>query len=292
MPYVGSIYRPPSEADSLIIQVTVGCSHHKCTFCSTFLEKRFRLKDWAEIEGDINLAAQYYGPYVERVFLADGNVLTLSTRRLLQILERLYRSFPHLQRVGVYGTPRDVLRKTPEQLKELKAAGLGIVYLGVETGDPELLASIRKGVSREQMIEAGQRMVSSGILLSPTVIAGLGGPELSERHARATAEVINAIDPPYLGVLTLIVEEGTPIAEDYRQGLLKLLNPLEVLKEIRVLVENLKTSHCVFRANHASNYLPLRGILSQDKAALLAAIDSVIVGQDTRRLRPEAFRAL
>jgi len=292
VPYEGLIYRPPSEASSLILQVTVGCSHGACTFCSAYLGKRFRIKDWAEIEEDINLAQVHYGPYVERVFLADGNALVMPTPRLLELLARLYRAFPNLKRVGIYGGPRDILRKTPEELKALKEAGLGIIYLGVETGDDELLAAVRKGVDSRQMIQAGRAVVEAGITLSVTVIAGLGGPALSERHARRTAEGINAIDPHYLGVLTLMVEEGTPLAEEVRQGRFTVLSPWEILQEIRLLVEGLETSHCVFRANHASNYLPLKGTLARDKEQVLAAIDCVLAARDARYLRPEAWRAL
>lgn len=292
MPYEGLIYRPPSEANSLILQVTVGCSHGACTFCSAYLGKRFRVKDWAEIEEDINFAREHYGPYVERIFLADGNALVMATPRLLRLLERLYRAFPNLKRVGIYGGPRDILRKKPEELRALREAGLGIIYLGVETGDDELLLAIRKGVDSRQMVQAGRAVVEAGITLSVTVIAGLGGPALSERHARRTAEVINAIDPHYLGVLTLMVEEGTPLAEEVRQGRFTVLTPWEVLQEIRLLVEGLETSHCVFRANHASNYLPLGGTLARDKAKVLAAIDSVLAAKDASYLRPEEWRAL
>ncbi|MCR4418802.1 MAG: radical SAM protein [Clostridia bacterium] len=292
MPYEGLIYRPPSEAHSLILQVTVGCSHGACTFCSAYLGKRFRIKEWEEVEEDIRLAETHYRPLVERVFLADGNALVMDTERLLRLLERLYRAFPNLKRVGIYGGPRDILRKTPEELRALKEAGLGIIYLGVETGDDELLRAIRKGVSSRQMIEAGRKVVESGIALSVTVIAGLGGPALSERHARRTAEVINAIDPPYLGVLTLMVEEGTPLAEEVRQGRFTPLTPWEVLKELRMLVEGLETTACLFRANHASNYLPLGGVLAREKPRVLAAIDRVLAAQDDRLLRPESLRAL
>ncbi|MBC7347511.1 MAG: B12-binding domain-containing radical SAM protein [Clostridia bacterium] len=292
MPYEGLIYRPPSEAHSLILQVTVGCSHGKCTFCSAYLGKRFRIKDWAEIEEDINLAQQYYGPYVERIFLADGNALVMDTERLLSLLARLYEAFPRLKRVGIYGGPRDILRKTPEELRALREAGLGIVYLGVESGDDEILRAIRKGANAEQMIRAGRAVIEAGLTLSVTVIAGLGGPALSERHARRTAAVINAIDPPYLGVLTLMVEEGTPLAEELRQGRFTLLTPWEVLQELRWLVEGLETTHCVFRANHASNYLPLGGVLAREKGKVLAAIDRVLAAKDSRSLRPEALRAL
>ncbi|MGB9920315.1 MAG: radical SAM protein [Moorellales bacterium] len=292
MPYEGLIYRPPSEAHSLILQVTVGCSHGACTFCSAYLGKRFRIKEWDEIEPDIRLAETYYRDHVERVFLADGNALVMDTPRLLRLLERLYRAFPRLQRVGIYGGPRDILRKTPEELRALKEAGLGIIYLGVESGDDEILRAIRKGVDSRQMIRAGRAVVEAGIALSVTVIAGLGGPELSERHARRTAEVINAIDPPYLGVLTLMVEEGTPLAEQVRQGRFQVLTPWQVLREIRWLVEDLETTACVFRANHASNYLPLGGVLAREKDKVLAAIDQVLASGDERYLRPEEMRAL
>lgn len=292
MPYEGLIYRPPSEAKSLILQVTVGCSHGACTFCSAYLGKRFRVKTWSEIEEDIRAAQARYGPYVRRIFLADGNALVMDTSTLLKLLERLYQSFPNLDRVGIYGGPRDILRKSPEELEALRQAGLGIVYLGVETGDDELLRAIRKGANSQQMIRAGRAVIEAGMLLSVTVIAGLGGPALIERHALKTAEVLNAIDPHYLGVLTLMIEEGTPLAKDVRQGRFTPCTPWEILQEIRLLVEALDTTHCIFRANHASNYLPLGGVLSRDKDQILATIDQVLAARDERYLRPEEWRAL
>jgi radical SAM superfamily enzyme YgiQ (UPF0313 family) len=289
--YEGNIYRPPSEANSLILQITVGCRHNACTFCTVFKDKSFRIKSRAEIF-DIITTAQAYEPDAKQIFLADGDALVVDSLLLIEILDRLYEKFPRLQRVGIYGGPKDILAKSPEELAALKAHGLTIVYLGVESGNAGVLRSVGKGVTPEQMTTAGQKIRESGLTLSCTVIIGLGGKAHSQEHALDTARVISAIDPPYLGALTLIVEPTAPINKAIKRGILQLVTPLESLTEIRTLIKHLNVTHCVFRCNHASNYLPLRATLPADRDEILKTLDNVIENQSLDRLRPESWRGL
>lgn len=272
MRYEGSLYRPPSEAYSLIVQATIGCSHNKCTFCSMYKDKKFRVRKTEEILEDFKIGRERY-KYVERIFLADGDALAIKTSELKKILTFIKEYFPECERVGIYGSPKAILSKSVDELKELKSLGLGIVYLGVESGSEKILKMINKGVSRDEMIEAGKRIVESGINLSVTIISGLGGRDYSLEHAKETAKVINEINPNYLGLLTLIVEESTPLYEDIKNGKFMLLSPKEVLLETKELVKDLELDNCVFRSNHASNYVPLRGTLPQDKDMILNQIE-------------------
>ncbi len=289
--YEGAIYRPPSEAGSLILQATIGCSHNKCIFCITFKDKKYRERDLQDIFEDIDSAAGYYRN-IRRVFLADGNAMAMDAPKLLAILNKLYKTFPQLERVSVYATPQDLLHKEPRELEALKKAGMGIVYMGVETGNEELLAWIRKGATREEVSKAGQRARKAGLTLSVTVINGLGGYEKMAAHAHDTATLLNEIDPEYLGLLTLMVCQNTPLARRVERGQFAVPAPLEMLHEIRLMLEPLALSNCVFRCNHASNYLPLKGTLPRDKKALLQALDAVYQQRDTGSLRPEYLRGL
>ena len=289
--YEGNIYRPPSEANSLILQITVGCRHNSCTFCTMFKDKTFRIKSRSEIF-DIITTALAHQPNAEQIFLADGDAIVVDTSLLIEILDHLYDKFPRLKRVGIYGGPKDILAKSSEELASLKAHGLNIVYLGVESGNAGILKSISKGVTPEQMIAAGQKLRESGLALSCTVIIGLGGKAHSHEHALDTARVISAIDPLYLGALTLMVEPSAPLYKLIKRGTFELLTPMECLIEIRTMVKGLKVTHCVFRSNHASNYLPLRATLPADQDQLLATLDNVIGNQSVERLRPEHWRAL
>ncbi len=293
MRYEGAIYRPPSEAGSLILQATIGCSHNQCTFCVSFMDKKYRERELQDIFEDIDSTASYYQPgSIGRVFLADGDAMAMDTNKLLAILARLYATFPNLERVSLYATPQDLLHKQPEELVDLKKAGMGIVYMGVETGNEELLAWIRKGATREEVSRAGQRAREAGLTLSVTVINGLGGTEKMAAHAHDTATLLNEIDPHYLGLLTLMVCEGTPIARKLQRGEFALPAPFEMLHEIRMMLEPLELTNCVFRCNHASNYLPLKGTLPRDKKALLHTLDTFLKQGDTRQLRPEYLRGL
>ena len=291
MYYEGKIYRPPSEAKSIILQITVGCQHNACTFCTMYKDKSFRIKSRSEIN-DIITTALAQDPDAERIFLADGDALAVDSVLLIEVLDRLYANFPLLKRVGIYGGPNNILAKSPKELADLKAHGLTMVYLGVESGNQEILTSVCKGVTPEQMITAGKKLRESGLALSCTVIIGLGGKALSLEHAIDTAEVISAIDPHYLGALTLMVDPNAPIAKAIKRGTFQLLTPLESLTELRTLIKNLNVTHCVFRSNHASNYLPLRATLPDDQDRLLETLDSVIGSQSLERLRPEYWRGL
>lgn len=289
--YEGVIYRPPSEGSSLILQVTVGCRHNQCTFCSMYKEKSFRIKDREEIMDVIEAGVQQ-NPSAERIFLADGDALTLDTELLLDILKELYQRFPRLKRVGIYGGPKDILDKALGELRLLYQQGLGIVYLGVESGSSIVLDQIRKGVTPAEMISAGQRIVASGLKLSCTVILGLGGKGHSEEHALSTAKVISAINPHYLGALTLMLEPEAPLIRHVQSGNFRLLNPWEVLRELQIMIENLDVLDCVFRSNHASNYLPLKANLPTEKEPLLETLARVIKDNREDHLRPENWRGL
>lgn len=289
MRYEGAIFRPPSEASSLILQISVGCSNNTCTFCSAYKDKIFRMKTWPEIEADI-LSAKRYQKSVNRIFLADGNALALDSRLLIKILERLYSEFPFLERVGIYAGAQDILRKRPEELRELKESGLGIVYFGLESGSDKILKMVRKGVSAAQMIEACRKVLDAGFDLSVTVIAGLGGQALTEEHAIETAAVASAINPTYLSTLTLMVVENTPLYGQIQRGEFKLLTPIQDLKEIKLMLEKVSLTNCIYRSNHASNYVMLKGILNRDRQKLISVLERALSNPDL--LRPEFLRGL
>ena len=291
MRYEGSIYRPPSEARSLILQATIGCSHNRCTFCVMYKDKKYRERSLEEIFADIHQAKETLGD-VRRVFLADGNALAMETEKLLSVLQELYKVFPSLERVSIYANPGDVLGKSVSQLQALHGAGLGIVYLGVETGNEELLERVRKGATAQEIIQAGRRVKEAGLPLSVTVINGLGGYELMQEHAADTARLLNAMDPDYLGLLTLMVAPGTPLARQVERGEFQVPGPLEILAEIEMMLSPLELTDCLFRSNHASNYLPLGGVLPRDKEQILTQLRGVLSRADTGRLRPEHFRGL
>ena len=292
MRYHGAVIRPPSEADSLILQVTYGCSHNTCDFCGTYLEKPFRVRPYAEVTADVQGLAARYKRECRRVFLADGDAVILPQRRLLEILALLRQELPALERVSSYANAQSLLRKSVEQLRELHEAGLRLLFLGLESGDEQTLAAMHKGVTVAQQIEACRRAKDAGLELSLTCILGLAGPERSLEHARATGEALSAIDPEYIGVLSLMVVPGTPVAARVQAGELKILGPLEMLRELREMIAATDVTDALFRSNHASNYLPVGGRLPQDKARMLAALDAVLETPDSVRLRPESWRAL
>lgn len=291
MHYEGIIIRPPSEARSLLLQVTVGCSHNRCTFCGTYKGVKFRIKKDEEIEEDLAEAARIV-PRVRRVFLCDGDALIIPQERLIHILERIRTYLPHVERVGVYGNAKSILRKSEEDLRALKERGLGIVYLGVETGNEELLAAIHKGVSYAQMVEAGRRVKKAGITLSVTILLGIGGRDKSVAHAIDTARIISEIDPDFCGALTVMLIPGTPLYEDFREGRFTLPDTFGYLEELGLIIAHSNLTHCFFTSNHASNYLPLRLWLPRDKEAAVTAIRQIIENKDHQILRPEFMRAL
>jgi radical SAM superfamily enzyme YgiQ (UPF0313 family) len=291
MKYEGMIYRPPSEANSLILQVTVGCSYNKCTFCGAYREKSFRIKNFDEIKEDIDEISSMGIP-IRRVFLADGDALTIPQMELIRILEYLRSKLPKVERVGIYANTRDIIKKDIEGLKALRELGLGIIYLGLESGNKEILRRIKKNATVEQMIQAGKIVKKSKILLSVTVILGIGGIEYSEAHAKDTGKVLSEMDPDFVGALSLMVISGTPIEREVMAGRLVLPNPFEMIKELEIMIENSNFTDCFFASNHASNYLPLRIRLPGEKEKALTIIKEIIKKKDQALLRPEYLRAL
>jgi radical SAM superfamily enzyme YgiQ (UPF0313 family) len=291
MRYHGTVIRPPSEADSYILQITYGCSHNRCTFCGTYRDKPFQVRPEAEVLQDITAAGRLL-PETRRVFLADGNALVLSADRLLAILAALAAAFPRLQRVSAYANARDLLSKTPSDLSQLRDAGLRVLYLGLESGSNAVLRHVQKGATAEDMIEAAQHAHAADMRMSVIALLGLAGPALSEEHAEATGRVVSAMDPRYLSLLTLMLVPGTSLQEQHQTGSFQLLSPESLLQEMRGVIWHLNDlSGCIFRTNHASNYLPLAGTLPKDKNRLLATLDQALQ-QGRSALRPEAWRAL
>lgn len=290
MRYEGAIYRPPSEAYSLIIQLTIGCARNTCTFCSMFKDKRFRVRVLEEVIEDLVAARQYYPDgTVKRVFLADGDALIVKTADLLLILAKIRELFPEAERVSAYGAPADVLGKTDEELKLLREAGLQMVYMGAESGDDEVLKQVKKGVTSTQIIAAGQKLKKAGIITSVTFISGLGSTARLNEHALATAQAISAMNPEYVGFLTLMLEPGTPLYEQERRGEFRLLEPADIVTELKILIENIDSPGTVFRSNHASNYISLKGTFNQDREQMLQDIQEAL---DSSRYKPESYRRL
>lgn len=290
MKYEGIIIRPPSEAHSLLLQVTVGCSHNKCSFCPTYKGRKFRIKSFAEIEEDIIEAGSYRA--VEKIFLCDGDALIIPQQRLLEILSSIQKHIKGVQRIGCYGNAKSILRKTTEELTSLRELGLKIIYLGVETGNESLLKRIDKGATYAQMVEAGRRVKEAGILLSVTVLLGIGGIENSLEHAFDTAKILKDIDPHYVGALTVMVVPGTPLYEEYAGGRFVLPDTFGFLRELQIMVSHTDFTDCFFTSNHASNYLPIRARMPQEKEQTMRMIEQVIASGDSRRLRPEYMRGL
>jgi radical SAM superfamily enzyme YgiQ (UPF0313 family) len=288
--YEGPVFRPPSEARSLILQVTLGCSHNKCTFCISFQDKEFRIKSFEEIKRDVEYVLPLYKG-ARRIFLADGNALVIPTPDLLKILNLLTASFPDLERIGIYAGPMDIKKKSVEELKQLQDAGLGIVYIGLESGSDMILKKVKKGALSKQMIEAADKVKEAGITLSVIFILGLGGKKYTKEHAEETARILSKMDPDYIGALTLMVVKGTPIYEEVKNKDLEILDPRGVFEELQILIKNLNLTNCVFRANHASNYLPVGGTFPQDKEIILKRLDKILKMKDVS-FKPEWLRAL
>ncbi|MBN2184218.1 MAG: radical SAM protein [Candidatus Krumholzibacteriota bacterium] len=288
--YDEPVYRPPSEGSSLILQATVGCSHNRCTFCLMYKQKRFWVKPWDQFKSEIDEASLLF-PGTKRIFLADGDAFVISSERLGQILDYLYSSFPSLQRVTAYANPANLLNKSVEEMRTIKEKGLKIIYYGVETGDPRLLELIDKGATPDQMAEGCNKAQEAGLKISVTVILGLGGRRGSRQHARLTGQLINRISPRYLSALTLMLGQ-------YQEGFRKKMGadfefnrPEDDLKELKELIAALENDRCIFRSNHASNYLPLKGTLQKDKEALIDTIDNAL-NDPEGYLRKEWMRGL
>lgn len=289
MDYQGNVIRPPSEADSIILQVTVGCSHNRCTFCGAYKDQPFSYKDPKVIAEDLRFAARHYQGR-QRLFLADGDVLIVPRHRLVPLLQAVRKALPWVNRIRLYGNCKSIRAKTVAELAELKALGLDRIYMGLESGDNQVLQRVRKGSTAEQMIEAAAKVKAAGIFLSVTVLLGLGGGHGSMAHARATAEVLNQMAPNQIAALTLMPMAGTPLAHEIRAGRFVLPDQAGLLRELRALLTGLSGQRSQFQANHASNYLPINCRLPQDKNKVLAMIEAALHGD--LPLMPEYMRAL
>lgn len=288
------VFRPPSEAHSLILQATLGCSHNKCTFCGSYRTKQFKVKPFTQLQKEIKQLALKFTIQPKRIFLADGDAFVLSSDKLLKILNLLRHEFPKVERISIYGSGTNILSKSDEELIRIQKAGLTLIYIGIESGDDEVLKFVNKGIGNQAQIAACLRLKKAGFTISPIIILGLGGKARSHEHAKQTATSINKIDPPYLAALTLMLVPGTELYEQAQRGDFQPLNPVESLMELRELIEGLgNLSHCIFRTNHASNYLPLRGVLSKDRLKLLESIDEVLCQPDLQtHLRLDYLRGL
>ena len=292
MRYEGNIFRPFSEASSYLLQCTVGCSHNGCTFCGMYKDKKYRVRELQEIKEDIRMAREQLGD-VEKVFLCDGDAVAIDTGTLLEILAELRSAFPSLRHVGSYVGPRSTLDKSMDELRALYGAGLTKAYLGVETGDDDLLREVRKGVSAEEMLRAGRNLVEAGMNLSSMVLLGLAGRgEASKRHALATAAITNEMKPRYLAALTVTPVPGTVLYERVRSGDFILPDPFETLEEMKTIFENITIDDLKFVGIHASNYLPVNGTLQRDKGKMIETVDRVLAARDRNALRSEAMRGL
>ena len=286
------IIRPPSEAYSLLLPLTLGCSHNRCTFCPTYRGTRFRIRQGSEVKKDIDHAAKSLGDRDIRVFLENGDALVCRQSMLVEVLQHLNTRFPNLERTATYASPQNLLNKSLAELRDLRELGVKLIYLGVETGDDELLRKVDKGVTREEMVEAGRKAKEAGIVLSVTILLGLGGKDGSHRHAIETASILTEIDPDYCGALTLMIEPPAPVYDQWRRGEFVPLETFEYLKELRQIVAHSEFTNCFLTSNHASNYLPLRLRLPQQKEEGLQLLDRVLSSRDTSALRPEHLRAL
>ena len=289
MHYEGNIIRPPSEAYSILLQATVGCSHHKCTFCGAYDRRRFKIKKDDIIMADLEYAAKYC-QHQTRLFICDGDALIIPQKRLLNILKEIRKQLPWVTRVGVYANTKSINMKTPEQLEELREYGLKIAYMGLESGDDATLKAVNKGADSARMINMGKKIRNAGIKLSITVLLGLAGRERSTIHAMETGRVLSAIDPEYVGALSLMIVPGTPLHEDYKSGRFTLIEPDEMLQELGIMIANTTLTRGLFHSNHASNYLPIKARFPKDKDATLELIKKALAGKVT--LRPEHLRAL
>ncbi len=289
MHYQGAIIRPPSEADAIILQVTTGCSHNRCTFCGAYRDRRFSIKPQATVRRDLDFAARHCS-HLKTVFLADGNVLTLPFSRLMALCSDIRDRLPQVRRISLYGNARDVLRLSLAQLRELKAAGLGRVYMGLESGHAGVLARIRKGATPGEMIRAGNRLRRAAIFLSVTCLLGIAGVEESPAHARATAAVLNDMHPNQIAVLTLMLLDNTELGRQARAGTFTMPDRHGLLEELHHLLDGLELDRVQFQANHASSYLPLAGRLQRDREKLMALVRDGQAGRIS--LRAEAMRGL
>jgi radical SAM superfamily enzyme YgiQ (UPF0313 family) len=289
MHYEGICIRPPSEAYSILLQATVGCSHNKCTFCGTYKDRRFRIKDDDVILNDILFASRYMRNQ-DRFFIMDGDALIIPFPRLMWILEMIKEHLPWVKRVGAYANTKGIKMKSEEELLKLREMGLGILYMGIESGDDHTLEAVRKGADSQRMLAMGKKVMEAGIRLSVTVLLGIAGRERSLIHGQATGALLTAMDPDYVGALTLMVIPGTPLADEMIAGRFELPDNLGLLRELREMIASTDLSRGLFFSNHASNYLPVKVRYPRGKEQALDQIDMALQGRVG--LRPEWMRAL
>ncbi len=296
MDYIGQIFRPPSEAESLLLQISLGCSHNKCTYCAMYdnPDQGFRIKKWETIVADMDEAARWSRQHrpIHRVFLCDGDALILPQDFLEKVLTRLKEKIPTVRRVGIYGDARSILRKTPEQLGRLQELGLGIVYHGVESGDDDVLRQVNKGSTAAEAVESALRLREAGLRHSVMVMLGLAGHLNSLKHAEATARILTAMDPPFVGALTTTLVPGTPLFAQAEKGEFQLPDPWGMLEELRIIIGESRFTRCRFHSNHASNHLPLSLNLPTDRNKALGQLDRVLEHRDEDDLKPEYLRGL
>jgi radical SAM superfamily enzyme YgiQ (UPF0313 family) len=289
--YINPFFRPPSEAESFILQATIGCSHNECTYCAMYRkdEQRFRIRPLAEIKKIIDEASEF-GYITDRVFIADGNALVLSQKKLLEILEYLNVKCVRLERIRMYANVGDILRKGVDNLKELRNLGLDMVYIGFESGDDVVLERIKKGANFEETVRASRMLKEAGIKNSAMVLLGVGGIERSIEHAYATGRLLTDTDPEYVGALSLQLRPGAPIYKEWEEGRFQLPDKFQIIKELEIMVENTNLTDGYFFSNHISNYLPIKAKFPRDKEKILAQIREVLEKKDEAYLRPDFYR--
>lgn len=298
--YCEPVFRPPSEANSLLIQLTEGCTF-KCDFCVSNLRKTFKVRNIDDVKKDLNIAREKYGPLVSKIFFLDGNAMVAPTDKLLELTEYSMQIFPNLTRVGVYAHARDIIKKSETQLRSLSEAGLKIAYVGFESGYDELLKQINKHATKEEFIKAAKKLMNADITLSATFINGLGGTnqEISYLHAKESADLVNKICPEddrvwYIAFLSLMIPPGTVLYEKKKKKEFIEMGPIDILRELKLFVKQInfsnKKAKCIFRSNHASNYLPIKGILEKDKENIISTLNYGLTHSEV--LRPEFYRGL
>ena len=279
MRYYGAVYRPPSEAHSLIVQCTLGCSHNRCAFCNMYKDKKFSIRPVEDVLRDL-AEARSYERNIERIFLADGDALILPMDYLLQVLDYIRDYFPECTRVAAYATTKAVQKKSDEELRTLREHGLSLVYIGLESGNEALLVKFNKGVTATETVENALRCKRAGIGVSITAINGMAGLNGDwKAHAIDTAKAVSAIKPEFIAFLTLRVYTGTPLHNWIEAGEFQMMEPSDLMKETRLFLEHIDSEGSVFRSNHASNYLPLGGTLNRDREALIETIDRALEGK-------------
>ncbi|RVU55585.1 B12-binding domain-containing radical SAM protein [Anaerosphaera multitolerans] len=286
MKYYGNVFRPPSEARSLIIQATIGCAHNDCTFCYMYKDEPFIVRKFEDIVADLEEIREYF-PRFERIFIADGDALVLKTEDLLKLLQYIKDNFPNVKRVSAYATAGDINRKSIEELKQLYDMGLEMLYIGFESGDDEILKEIKKGLTVDDYTKAMDKCKDVGFKTSITIIVGLGGREKWEQNAINTAKLITATKPDYVSYLTMRLYQNTPLYRDYKEGKFEMPNAEELLVEMRLFLENVDSEGTIFRSNHASNYVSLGGTLNKDREMLIRQIDETL---KNKNFRPEVLR--